>query len=318
MTLSLVIPVWNDPAGLRRLLVQALALGVFSQIIVSDDNSVPEVSAAALGVSDPAILWLRSPVQRGAGHARNIALERVTGAHVIFFDSDDVFLDEFPVLVGELAGMTYDFCLFRHADSRMRLHGGLGPLDADDAAWQAAGAMADRPTPLSAEGAARLCQISAYPWNKIYRTGFLRAHGIRCTEIVVHNDLELHWMGFLKAERILTSGRVCCQHFVQDDGGRLTNRSGRERLEVFRALEAVGAALVASPRMRDYLEPFAAFYMRLFDWIGQAVEPELRASLDAMVRRFLLVQLSEPVFTLIVLRNPWVGVRINRALGGGG
>lgn len=319
MTLSVVIPVWNDPTGLRRLLEQICAMKVFDQIIVSDDASTIPVGPDALGLpdlaQDPRLLWLRHAVQSGAGHARNIALPHITGDQVIFFDSDDLFLPEFSDLIAELGGLTFDFCIFRHVDSRIRDQGGFGPLGPDHAEWERAGALTPTPTPLSSKGYAQLCRISAYPWNKVYRTGFLRETGIRCTEIAVHNDLELHWMSFLKARRILTSARVCCEHFVQDSGVRLTNRTGRERFEVFRALDALHDALDHNPRRLEFLEPFAEFYTRLFRWITDTLDPDLRASFRAIVRAFLLKRMTEPLYTLMVLRNPSVGVWINRVLG---
>ncbi len=318
MRLTLVIPVWNDPEGLKRLLTQTAAMNVFSQIIVSDDASDPPVSAAALGLpelsGDPRLLWLRSADQRGAGHARNIALPEVTGDHVIYFDSDDLFLPEFSTLAGELDGISFDFCIFRHVDSRMQAKGALTPLAPDDGEWRVAGAMTAVPSLLSRRGAGRLCRISAYPWNKIYRTGFLREAGIRCTEIPVHNDLELHWLSFLKADRILTSQRLCCTHYVQAQGQRLTNRSGEERIHVFRALEAVHVALEGNPRAVDFIEPFAEFYTRLFPWINDLLDPELRGPFAARTRAFLLRRMTVPMFTLIALRNPAVGAKINRAL----
>lgn len=322
MSLSVVIPVWNDPEGLRRLLGQVLAMEVFDQIVVSDDASDPPVSAEALGLTppqaqDPRLVWLRSAEQRGAGHARNLGLDAVTGSHVIFFDSDDLFLPEFSDLVAELAGKTYDFCIFRHIDSRIRAKGGLGPLGPDDNLWEAAQAMTAKPTALHPKGVAQLCRISAYPWNKIYRTGFLREAGIRCTEIPVHNDLELHWMGFLKARRILTSRRLCCEHFVHDAGARLTNRSGSERFHVFQALESLHDALDHSANRVLFVEPFAEFYTRLFAWITDTLEPEHRARFARLVREFLVERMTVPLYTLIALRNPAVGAKINRVLSAG-
>ena len=313
MTLSLVIPVWNDPDGLRRLLDQVLAMGVFHQIIVSDDASDPPARTAQPH-SDPRLLWLRHDTQRGAGHARNVALAHVTGDHVIFFDSDDLFLPDFATLIGELAGQTFDFCIFRHSDSRMAAKGSQSPLAPDDGEWAKAGALTDTPTPLPAKGANRLCRISAYPWNKVYRTAFMRQAGLRCTEIPVHNDLELHWTSFLHADRILTSKRVCCQHFVHKGGDRLTNRTSAERLQVFDALHAVLNALDHSPRRAAFAEPFAEFFTRLFPWINDLLEPELRPGFAGLVRDFLLQRVDVPLYSLITLRNPAVGARINRAL----
>lgn len=324
MTLSVVIPVWNDPDGLGRLLTQLLDMPEFDQIIISDDASDPPASPDMLGLpdnraaalsNDPRLLWLRSDTQRGAGHARNIALDRITTSHVIYFDSDDIFLPDFSMLVAELAGRPdFDFCIFRHVDSRNRAKGSFGPLGSDDGIWAGADALTAKPTPLPLKGAAQMCRISAYPWNKIYRTGFLREAGIRCTEIPVHNDLELHWISFLKATRILTSRRICCEHFVEVDGKRLTNRSGTERFQVFQALQALQTELERNPRRIEFLVPFAEFYTRLFGWITDKLEPELRDSFAAKARAFLHASVTVPQFTLIALRNPGVAARINRLL----
>lgn len=323
MTLSLVIPVWNDPEGLCRLLVQVQGMACFHEILISDDASDPPCGPQMPGLpaavaADPRLIWLRSDSQRGAGHARNIALDRVQGSHVLFFDSDDLFTAEITDLVQHLDRLPpdlrdYDFCLFRHVDSRVRAAGGYGPLAGDERYWDAARAT-EAPAPLGIAAATQMCRIAAYPWNKIYRTAFLRDNGIRCTEIPVHNDVELHWMSFFKARRMLISSLICCEHFVVDAGQRLTNRSGRERFEVFRALEALQHELLRNRHLPDYAEPFIEFYTRLFGWITDTLEPDLRAAFTARSRQFLLDHLPEPLFTLIALRRPDVAARITRLL----
>ncbi len=328
MTLSLVIPVWNYPEGLRRLLLQAVDLGIFSQIIISDDGSDPPCSPDVLGLDGLGldgpgldIVYLRCDRQRGAGHARNFGLEHVTGTHVIFFDSDDLFTPEIRDLVPMIAAQAFDFCIFGHADSRVRTQGGYGPLASDERLWAAAGVaqrgaagIGPAPAVLSAAGTRILCKIEAYPWNKIYRTDFLRLENIRCTEIPVHNDIELHWMSFLKAQRILATTMVCCEHFVHKAGSRLTNRTGRERLQVFAALHNLRDALAQSRHRLDFLDPFTEVCVRLFGWIGDRIEPDLRGEFHARARDFLLLHVSEPLYVLIALRNPGIAAQINRLL----
>lgn len=324
MRLSLVIPVWNDPEGLVRLLRQTHEMACFAEIIVSDDASDPPCGPQMAGLpaevaADPRLVWLRSEDQRGAGHARNRALDRVSGSHVLFFDSDDLFLPDFGRLVAALeAGAEpetdpFDFCLFCHVDSRVRATGRLGPLIGDERYWKAAGAT-ETPAPIGTATATQLCRIAAYPWNKIYRTGFLRDNAIRCTEIPVHNDVELHWMSFLKARRILVSSLLGCEHFVVDRGQRLTNRRGEERFAVFQALEAVQAELLRNPRMTDFAEPFAEFYTRLFGWIRDALTTDLRGDFAGLVRNFLLHRLPEPLFTLLALHHPALTARMLRLM----
>jgi len=320
-SLAVVIPVWNDPAGLARLLPQFLALPDVTQIIVSDDASDPPCTAEHLDLADatgdPRLTWLRNETRCGAGHARNTGLEQVTAPHVLFFDSDDTLLPGFDALIADLGRPEtpdFDFCLFCHVDSRQRARGTLAPLPSDQRHWDTI-AVPEAPTPLLPDQAARICRISAYPWNKIYRTAFLRETGIRCTEIMVHNDLELHWTGFLRGRHILASSRLCCEHFVHAAGQRLTNRSGTERLEVFRALEAVQAAIAADAgAAATYADAAAEFYLNLFRWIDGTLAPELRAPFHDKAQSFLRRQLSPPVFALAAMRDPQLARRLNRFL----
>lgn len=326
MRLSVVIPVRDDPEGLARLLPQLLDLGIAHEVLVVDDASEPPASPAAIGrpalAREPRLRWLRSETARGAGHARNLGLAAATGCHLLFFDSDDLLLPGIRILLADLAALAgaepFDFCVFRHVDSRVRAAGGAGPLDSDQRRWEAAGVTGLAPAPLEAGQVPTLARIAAYPWNKIYRTAFLREAGIRCTEIPVHNDVELHWMSFMRARRILASARLCCEHFVHDSGARLTNRSGADRLRVFEALEALHDELERNPRAAEFAEPLAEFYAVLFGWIDDILEPRLRAPFAAAARAFLRRRMSRPVFALVAVRNPSVAGRINRFLSRGG
>ncbi len=313
--LALVIPVWNDAEGLARLLAQISRISAISQVVVVDDASErpadPETmgwSAERLGAD---LVFARNAQQRGAGYARNRGLAKVTANRVLFFDSDDRFTPEFPHLMAELPREGFDFCLFAHADSRVAGAGGWGPLPGDERLWERAGilgALNEMPDAARPE----LIQLSAYPWNKVYRTGFLRETGTRCTEIMVHNDIELHWLSFLRAERILVSDRVAAVHVVDQHGSRLTNRSGAERLEMFRALEPVARAVAqAGP---DYTLPFARFAMALFHWAGAQIAPELRPAFATRIRAFLAEALTPEAFARIADVDPDLARRINARL----
>lgn len=308
MNLSIVIPVRNDPEGLLRLLAQVEAYGIFEAVIVCDDASDPPCRPQDLGLDETAsrITYLRSESWRGAGHARNMGLDAVRSDHVLFFDSDDTLLPPLVDLVKSLSEVQepFDFCLFRHVDSRERAAGVPGPMPFDQGLWQGCGLSAPHPSVLSAEDRLRLVEIAAYPWNKIYRTEFLRAHRIRCTEIPVHNDIELHWAGFMLARRVLASAALCCEHVVREGGDRLTNRSGPERLEVFAALEPLHALLPRAPLGDAFLVPMVRFYLRLFIWIHSVLDPRYHAGFRAGVRAFLLRVHDRETMTLIAARAP--------------
>lgn len=329
MQLSIVIPVWNDQAGLDRLLTQIGELDLFFEVIIVDDASetvmgpqtVP--SSATLGER---IIWLRSESQKGAGHARNMALEHVRGSHVIFFDSDDLFLPGFVDIVAYAASavglqeegeMPFDFIIFRHDDSRVLDAGSLGSFPDQEARWKAIGASRDSsepfPVSLDTDQAVTLACLTAYPWNKIYRTNFLRDERIRCTEIMVHNDFELHWNSFVCAKKILACSETGALHCVVENGVRLTNRRGSERLEVFQAFESVLARIFSEPESRIvFLQPMMRFSWDLLGWINERIDPTYTAELTTRTRRFFHEHLDTQSMTILAYADPTLAGHIVR------
>lgn len=279
---ALVIPVHNDADGLARLLAQARAFNCFAQIIVVDDGSTPAVSLPR----HPDISLLRHDQAKGGGVARNKGLTAVTAPHVLFFDADDLLTDDLPALLTTLGGAGhFDFCQFKYADSRVQAECLRGHPDWDETFWEQAGLSVGHLRDAPPEVWPVLARTANYPWNKIYRTAFLRDHSIGCADTQVHQDIPLHWLGYLAATRILTSDRICAWHRVDAAGGRLTNRSGPERLEVFTALAPVmDAADTASPAWQHAL---GAFVLGLIDWADTQIDPGLQPELRSKERAFL-------------------------------
>lgn len=280
LDLALVIPVWNDAEGLARLLDQARGMGVFSGIIVVDDGSdVPVVA--------PGCTLIRHDVSQGGGVARNTGLAQVTSDHVLFFDADDLLTGDLPRLLADLAGRRFDLCLFNHADSRVAAEPRWGQPDFDERLWAEAGHAIGALRPATPAALPLLAQTANYPWNKIYRTEFLRRHRIGCAATRVHQDIPLHWLGFLHAREVLVSDRVCAWHHVAPKG-RLSNRAGAERLEVFAALDPVVDA-IQTPEWRGAL---ARFLPGLLDWGAARITADLRPRFDQAARDWLAANIA--------------------------
>lgn len=319
---SLVIPVRNDPEGLKRLLLQVQDLKVFSEIIICDDASEEAIPLDLWELSSAfrdRISCSRSEHQRGAGHARNSGLQRVSTSHVVFFDSDDLFEDGFLRIVQAInksqGTEEFDFCIFRHHDSRVLATGGEGSYPKEEGLWLEVEAQ-ERPTPLTPGQSVKLCGLAAYPWNKIYRTDFLRVNDIRCSELPVHNDLELHWTSFLTAKRILCTSIIGATHYVLEDGSRLTNKRDEDRLRVFEAFDAVQARLnlIEPYRRINFLEPFMSFVRNLLIWIRDNMEKEHHDALIKHARRFFLKNIDGDIMTIIAFRNPVLAGSINNII----
>jgi glycosyltransferase involved in cell wall biosynthesis len=293
-------------------------------VIIADDASDPPLDPEALRRiwrRDPdRLTLLRQETQRGAGAARNLALDHVTGSHVLFFDSDDMLTPELPWLLHDLKDRDFDFCLFRHHDSRVGLWGRSGQMPSDEAHWRDAGVAVGALSRIQPSQATRLAGIINYPWNKIYRNEFLQAHAIRCSQTPVHNDIEIHWLSFLHAKDILVSDRVAARHFVAAAGNRLTNRSGAERLSVFQPLERIATRL--SGKVDDIadhplLAEFLRFASSLFDWIRGFLNTTLRAEFENRTRGFLLRHVPPATFARLAHADPVLALRINHQLARG-
>lgn len=289
MTLTLAIPSHNDTAPLCRLLAGVRPLDCVAHVVVVDDGSDTAIAAGGLarasGLDPDRITLLRNDTARGPGAARNRALEHVTTEYMLFLDADDQVTPDLPHLMRDLSGQSFDFCLFQHHDTRAEQDFAWGQMPWDQAHWRAAGVDLGALNAVAPAAAADLCQTANYPWNKICRTAFLRDHGIGCSGILVHEDVELHWRSFLNARTILASDRVCVIHGVAADGRRLTNRAGPERLDVFDPLDRI-AREIAGRGDTLFTLPFYRFALGLCLWIRGNLRPEFHARLAGRVRTF--------------------------------
>ena len=318
MKLSLAIPVWNDDRGVKALITQAWELGCFHEVVICDDGSCPAIEAEELRnhvtatLQKPAADWLRvvrHPEPKGAGHARNRLIQEVSGTHVLFFDADDRLCSALETLWSDLQGQAFDFCIFTHTETRM----GEGLFPRDAALWHAAGATGWL-QPLDAGGGQILVRVAAYPWNKIYDIGFLRRHAIRCGTTMVHNDIALHWQGFVMAEKVLTSARICAEHQVNDAASQLSNRMSKERLQVFDALQEVFEWLLETRNSQIWKPSFLRFAIDLLIWVEDRILPELRQSFMLRARALCAAWVDPQSFVQLNLAEPTLAARVNRYL----
>ncbi|MFD3191536.1 glycosyltransferase family 2 protein [Sedimentitalea sp. HM32M-2] len=311
LQLTVAIPVHDDLPYLTRLLGRLHGLGCVAHVVVVDDGSPVPLDAPALcaasGLARRQLTLVRHDRPQGPGVARNRALAQVRTGHLLFLDADDLPTAELPGLLADLAGQRFDFCIFQHHDSRSAAEGRWGQTRHDRALWRAAGTDIGALGPVTPEAAAQLMRTANYPWNKIYRTDFLRRHRIACSPIPVHEDIELHWRSFLCADRILASDRVAVIHFVDDGGNRLTNRAGPERLQVFQPLDALAAEIAA--RGTDPM-PFLLFSLELLDWIRGNLRPELQPDLTRRARDWMARHLSPAQSAALDAARPGLRARL--------
>lgn len=312
LSFSVVIPVWNLPDDLRELLKALSDLRIFTEIIVSDDGSTENCDPFSLGFSSETLgaelKYVRSDEQRGAGHARNLGLAAVTSEHVLFLDADDRPLPGLRQiwerhLVAIEDGLNPDFTIFRHIDSRvMKETQKAGTFVKEEGIWDSV--LQGRPeASLDLRERATLCGISAYPWNKIYRTEFLRENGILCSETPVHNDVKLHWLSFLKAQNVLALHRPGIVHIVAGSAHHLTNRSDENRFCLFGILDDVKDHIRENGSEALFLRQFLHFAHAVLHWGHRVIAPRLQPVFRERMRKWYL-GLTSAEFTIYALWEP--------------
>lgn len=311
MSLALVIPVRNDAQNLARLLTQVRAMAVFDQVVVVDDASDTPVMVEEDGMGPHCqVMVLHRDLPAGAGAARNLGLTVVDCEHVIFFDSDDLFTPEFAELWHDLRGQVFDFCLMRFQDSERGYFGGWGQNLYDESCWRRAGQGQTRPVEVHGRPLWTLAEAGNFPWNKIYRTAFLRDAHLRCSETRVHNDVALHWHSFLAAERVLVSSRIGVQHVVRPGAKRLTNMSGATRFDIFTALDEVVERFWREAVPVVAQQAFLRFAIRVLIWGRQMMTTDLRARFDSRIRQFLRATLTPTLYETLVQEDPVLALEL--------
>jgi hypothetical protein len=131
---------------------------------------------------------------------------------------------------------------------------------------------------LSQAASEPLLAFTNYPWNKVYRSSFLRRAGIRFSETAVQNDILAHWQTILRANTLCMSERVLCTKVEYTSAERIGNTADYRCLEAFQALRVTYAML------REHAPPsvapiFLEFYLDLYGWLNSKAGNEVRLQL---------------------------------------
>ena len=90
---SVIVPTYNRASMIKRA-VESIIKQDYThlEIIVVDDASSDNTENVIKSIQDPRIVYIKRSENKGAGSARNTAIEKARGEYLAFLDSDDEFM----------------------------------------------------------------------------------------------------------------------------------------------------------------------------------------------------------------------------------
>jgi hypothetical protein len=224
-----------------------------------------------------------------------------TAPCLMFLDADDVLAGEFfDYIALSPLHKDVDFILFKHHLCRdpkvlhsYDMHGVDNRFFSNLAASGFDGrgfALANLPSAI---------RTINFPWNKLYRTEFLRGQNIRFPDLRIHEDIRPHWQGFLRARRfgVLNWAPPLVHHVEEPVGNRATNYVGPDRVVAFDTMAAVLDEIETHPLAGLLAAELAEFAADLLRWMCEST-PE---------RTEIFTQAAAPLFARIG-QHPQTGI----------
>lgn len=188
MLLSIIIVSFNGERYIEQAVSSCLCLaGADHEIIVVDngstDRSLELIRRMAAGCGS-AFRVVENHENLGPGEARNIGLAHASGKYCMFLDGDDWFEPQaIRTIVSRLKEWEPDVLMFNHQqvwpDGRKIPNVPNRYVDLGDR-W------VDLTDPAVRKGAIRNLHV---PWNKAYRMGFIRDHGLLFPRQTFYEDM---------------------------------------------------------------------------------------------------------------------------------
>lgn len=243
MTLvSVVVPVHNAENHLKECLtsIQNQTLTDIEIILINDasTDATPQI-LAEFASEEPRATILQGPGCGSAGAARNLGMARAAGEYLAFFDADDFFL---PTMLEEL----YAKAAADHADvvaCKFRIYNDV-TREVTQPNWMLRLELLPEELPFAAGMVADRIFSAFNPaaWNKLFRTEFVRSHGLQFQALRRTNDAYFTYMSLALAERITYLDRPLVNYRVANRDS-LQGTISDDPLEFVHALRAIRGAL---------------------------------------------------------------------------
>jgi len=278
--ISIILPVYNVEQYLEACLDSIVGQqGGNWQIIAVNDASTDsshEILKTYKKKENVDLEIISLAANKGAGHARNIALKHVRGDYTLFVDSDDLLSpDAFSRLLKIAKSSLSEIIIFTY-DLWYDTKDKLSPMFQQDRdIWDGVLNKKDR-IDTTLQDIPRFLTTINFPWNKLYKTSFLIEKKIRFSETMVNNDIYAHWQSLILSNQLTIVDEVFYTHRNFQTGQQITNYFDERRFELFTALEEVDGFMHSnSGFMKNYYSYYLLFKLGLLRWVLSRMPEDL-------------------------------------------
>lgn len=306
--ITIIIPCYNDHAALSEMLDNnaSAVLGKPFRIIVVDDCS-PESGSPLIEALQKKfgsqLNYHKLSKNVGPGGARNFGMDLVETPFFSFIDADDGISPSYIHFTLEACrNIDFDVAMFKHHFSTDHADQySYRMLESDEIIWERYAKEYGPEDVIPIWKAPYLTHTINYPWNKIYRTDYMRKFNVRFPDLRMHEDVPFHWSALMHCERMvcLTEFPPLVQHNRSQGRDRATDHAGKMRLDLVDSGVLVFQEINNHPHLKMFYPVFARFLLDVFEWAESTIEPAYREALIAGVWEMMHKFINPPVMHYI-------------------
>ena len=300
INLSIIIPHYNTPIKLKRLL-DSIPMRNDLEVIVVDDRSNKDLEVLdhikEEFKTDNIFFFENNRINKGAGTCRNIGMEHAKGQWFLFADADDYFMEGFLDKVKLYFETNNDIVFFnptswdevnKKISNRHINYSNLVKNYLDDKSH--------------AYNELYLRYRFVVPWSKLINAKFIKEKAIKFDEVIASNDEMFSIKAGSNARVIEVSKQII--YCVTKDKGTLTQNIS---IPVFRARLETGSHKYTYIKSKLSKKDFEALELRSIGYLVSVIK--YRLGLKELVRTYRF--LKDHRFRLVnkSLLNPWMILR---------
>ena len=294
--ISVVLPVYNVANYLRKCL-DSLVNQTFKdfEVICVNDGST-DLSLSILegySLSDSRFKIITQENQ-GLSGARNTGIDQVEGEYVLFVDSDD-WLEEnaLEVLYEHVKGFSSDITMFKfkyyNENTEEYSEGPFTNLEVIDPSFFTGNFYYMDVIDI-------IFKISHAPFNKLYKTSFLKENDAKFLYGSYYEDLEFFYMVFLKAKKVSVLPEYLYYYRIRDQSISTSGDEGS--FDIFNILETTKQHFLDAKVYNQIKQDWLMFVIVNLKYVYLRLKEELKNQfIDVMKEKYYDYALNEVVYS---------------------